>query len=91
MTASETAARTALKSLGSLVDAEARPHLAAASAAFDRFMQLNAEIVALSRRNTNVRSLALSLNQKRLVTAACDESLLALDAALAKRGFTATR
>ena len=54
-------------------------------------MQLNAEIVALSRRNTNVRSLALSLNQKRLVTAACDESLRALDAALAKRGFTATR
>lgn len=48
-------------------------------------------IVVLSRRNTNVQSLALSLNQKRLVTAACDDSLRALGAALAKRGFAATR
>ena len=91
MAASDAAGRTALRSLEPLVGTESRPRLAAAAAAFDRFMQLNVEIVALSRRNTNVRSLALSLNQKRLVTAACDESLRALDAALAKRGFTATR
>ena len=54
-------------------------------------MGVNAQIVALSRRNTNVRSLALSLGQKRTLTAACEDSLRALEDALAKRGFTATR
>ena len=54
-------------------------------------MSLNAELVALSRRNSDVRSLALSLGQKRMVTAACEESLQALQAALAKRGLGGTR
>jgi hypothetical protein len=47
--------------------------------------------MALSRRNTNVRSLALALNQKGKVTGACEDSLHALRDALAKRGFTGTR
>jgi hypothetical protein len=54
-------------------------------------MGLNAQIVTLSRRNTNVRSLALSLGQKRMVAAACDDSLRALQDTLSKRGFSATR
>jgi len=45
-------------------------------------MSVNAEIVTLSRRNTNVRSLALSLNQKGKATGACEESLRAIRAAL---------
>ena len=91
MVAAEAAARTALSRLASLVDAPSRARLATAATALDRFMALHAEIIALSRRNTNVRSLALSLNQKRLVTVACDESLRALDDALGRRGFSATR
>ena len=54
-------------------------------------MMLNTELVSLSRRNTNVRSLALSLGQRRTLTAACEESLQALQDALAKRGLSATR
>ncbi len=46
-----------------------RPQLAKATAAFDRFMALNGELVTLSRRNTNVRSLALSLDQKQKLVA----------------------
>jgi hypothetical protein len=65
--------------------------LAAAETAFERFEKLSAELVALSRRNTNVKSLALSLKPKPALTAACDASLLELEAALAKRGFTGTR
>jgi len=45
----------------------------------------------LSRRNSNVRSLALSLGQKRTLTARCEETLGALQDALAKRGFGGTR
>ena len=54
-------------------------------------MKVNAEIVGLSRRNTNVKSLAMSLGQKRMLTAACEESLRALQEALATRGFAGTR
>ena len=54
-------------------------------------MDLNLQIITLSRRNTNVRSLALSLDEKRKVTTACEDSLRALQAALAKRGFTGIR
>ncbi len=91
MTTAETTARAALRALVPLVDEASQSRLAAATVSFDRFMTVNAEIVALSRQNTNVRSLALSLNQKRLATAACDESLRALADALASRGFSATR
>jgi hypothetical protein len=54
-------------------------------------MTLHAEILVLSRRNSDVRSLALSLNQKGQLSAACEDRLRALRDALAKRGFTATR
>jgi hypothetical protein len=91
MVTSETAARSALETLATLVRPASRPQLAAATAALDRFIGINSQIVALSRRNTNVRSLALSLGEKRMLAAACEDSLRALRAALAKRGFTATR
>lgn len=91
MATSEAAARSALQALAPLVQPASRPQLAAAAAALDRFTEVNAQITALSRRNTNVRSLALSLNQKGKITGACEDSLRALRDALAKRGFTGTR
>lgn len=63
----------------------------AAAAALDRFMGINDEIVALSRRNSNVRSLALSLGRKRMVAAECEDDLRTLEDALAKHEFSATR
>ena len=62
-----------------------------ASAAFERFKMVNAEIMRLSRRNSNVRSLALSMGRKRTVTAQCDDQLRALDEALSKHEFSATQ
>jgi hypothetical protein len=91
MASAEASVRRALETLRPLVQPESRPRLTAATAALDRFVALNAQLLALSRRNTNVRSLALSLNQKGLLTGACEDSLRALRDALAKRGFTGTR
>jgi hypothetical protein len=91
MKASEAAARSALETLAPLVQPASRSRLATAAAALDRFMSINAQIVAMSRRNTNVRSLALSLNEKTKLTGACEDSLRALREALAKRGYTGTR
>jgi len=91
MAGAEAEARGALATLGSVANPASRAPLEAAGSALDRFVSLNAQIVALSRRNTNVRSLALALGQKRTLAAACDERLTALQDALAKREFTATR
>jgi hypothetical protein len=77
--------------LKGLLPSAGAPPLAAAAAALGRFTAINAEIVTLSRRNSNVRSLALSLGKKRTVTAECDDILQALEDALAKHHFAATR
>ena len=87
----EASARSTLGELAALVQPASRPRLGAATAALDRFMGVNAQITALSRRNSNVRSLALSLNEKGKLAGACEESLWALRQALEKRGFTGTR
>jgi len=63
----------------------------AARAAFGEFKSLGEQIVALSRRNSNVRSLDLSLRVKPPLTSACDDSLRALQQALATEGSQATR
>jgi hypothetical protein len=91
MTASAAVARKALADLKAALPPAARPQLAAAGGALDRFMAIHTEIITLSRRNSDVRSLALSLGQKRMVTAECEDQLRALEEALAKHEFTATR
>jgi hypothetical protein len=91
MTASEAAVQKALDDLNRLLGAKAGGQLTAATAAFDRFKETHREIIKLSRRNSDVRSLALSLGRKRMVTAIADDQLRALEEALAKRGFAATR
>jgi hypothetical protein len=87
----EMRARRALQSLATVTPAGSRSQLMAATAALDRFMGVNAEIVGLSRRNSDVQSLALTLGQKRMLAAKCEESLRALQNALAKRTFSGTR
>jgi len=54
----------------------------AAKASYEKFNELRAQILKLSRENTNVRSLTLSLTQKRNVTAACQDALGALQQAI---------
>jgi hypothetical protein len=84
MARQEAAAKAALNELKGLVEAGDSSALVAASAALDRFSGIGAELVKLSRRNTNVRSLELALRVKPPLTQACDESLRALQDALAK-------
>jgi hypothetical protein len=91
MATSEKEARRSLDALRAVAPAASKPQLDAAAAALTRFMDLNAQIIALSRRNTNVRSLALSLDQKRTITVSCEERLRALQSALARRGYSGMR
>jgi hypothetical protein len=91
MAASATTARRALKELQAALPPDARPQLVAANDALDRFLGINTEILSLSRRNSNVRSLELSFGRKRVVAAECADQLRALEQALAKHEFSATR
>jgi len=84
-------ARQALQSLAELTPTSAAPTLASARTALDKFDGISRQIVALSRRNTNVLSLDLALRKKPALTAACDERLSALQSQLAKEGTKATR
>jgi hypothetical protein len=68
----------ALQSLQALVDEPGKPFIEAAWAAYRDFHSINTEIVGLSRQNSNVRSYALSLGQKRKTTAQCQDVLAAL-------------
>jgi hypothetical protein len=91
MKEAESTARHALGELGGLTSAATAGEVTKASAALDRFMGLNAEIVRLSRANSNVQSLALSLGQTRRLLAACDESLQSLELALGSRRLGPSR
>ena len=56
--------------------------LAKAVSSYAHFGKIRVEILKLSRENTNVRSLAISLNQKRKVTLLCQGVLGALKQAI---------
>lgn len=78
-------ARAALSSLSALTPGGA-PATAEALAKLDQFKAITAQIVELSRRNTNVLALDLSLRQKPELAAACDDRIRALQEALESDG-----
>jgi hypothetical protein len=80
-----------LRELSDLVSDEGRASLQEAKAAYDDFAGVTAEVVRLSRRNTNVKSFALSLGRKRKIAAQCDEILIGLQETVRSREFKATR
>jgi len=57
--------------------------LATAVSSYAKLSKLRTEILALSRENTNVRSLAISLNQKRRAMLLCEDALSSLRQAIA--------
>jgi len=84
-------AHAAVDRLRSVGGGGAAKGLEAATAALDRFVSVNQQIVQLSRRNTNVRSLALTLGRKRVVAAEAEDQLRTLNEALAAHTFQGTR
>ena len=91
MTQDAAVARQVLGELRTILPTTAEPSLVEATTALDRFDAIHRELLAYSRRNSDVNSLALSLGEKRTVAAQCEERLRALDDALARHRFTATR
>ena len=57
-------------------------NLATAVSSYARFSKIKTRILALSRENTNVKSLSISLNQKRKVMLLCQDTLDKLQQAI---------
>jgi hypothetical protein len=75
--------RQALDGLAAMPGLADSADLKTAIASYDQFSQLKAQILKLSRENSNVRSASLSLNQKRKVMGLCQAALTALHEAIA--------
>ncbi|BBO35869.1 MCP four helix bundle domain-containing protein [Lacipirellula parvula] len=91
MTALNQEAESALQKLSELSGPAQQANVAKAQAAYEEFRKIHAQILELSRRNSNVRSLALSLGKKRSVTARCLEVLDALQKSIRSEKDLATR
>ncbi len=70
--------RLSFERLSGLGGLKERAVLEEAQKAYAGFSAVKSDILALSRENTNVRSMSMSLDQKRKVSAACEEALDAL-------------
>jgi hypothetical protein len=82
MSGEEAEVRRDLDGLAGAARLAGDPDLTAAVASFGRYAELEARILALSRENTNVQSLALSLDQKRRQLVVCLAALSALKDAI---------
>ena len=82
MTKEDRAVRKDLDGLAALPLFNGDTDLAAAASAYDKFSEIRTQILSLSRENTNVRSLAISLNQKRKIMLVCQDALSALQQAI---------
>jgi hypothetical protein len=82
MATEDTQVRKSLDGLAALPRFSKDPELATATARYAEFSNTRTQILALSRENTNVRSLSISLNQKRKVMLVCQAALSALQQAI---------
>jgi chemoreceptor-like protein with four helix bundle sensory module len=82
MVGEEVQVRKDLDGLAALPGLEGDADLATAASSFVRYGEVKARILPLSRENTNVRSLALSLGQKRKAMILCLDALNAMKQAI---------
>jgi hypothetical protein len=84
MTREDREVRSGLDALAGQPQLAGSADLKTAVASYDRFGELRTQILKLSRENTNVRSLSVSLNQGRRVMLICQSQLAALQQAIAE-------
>lgn len=82
MATEDTQVRKSLDGLAAIPKFSKDPELATATARYVEFSKMRAQTLGLSRENTNVRSLSISLNQKRKVMLVCQTVLNDLQQAI---------
>jgi hypothetical protein len=89
--AKEEGVRRSLEILARLAPADRQSYVNDAESANHEFAAVTATVVELSRKNTNVNSLNISLDRKQKVTALCEALLDQLHKAFMTQAFKATR
>jgi hypothetical protein len=84
MTREDEQVRSDLEGLGALPKLKGDADLAMAASRYTQFREIKDQVLALSRENTNVRSLSISLDQKRKVMLVCHDLLSKLQDAIQK-------
>ena len=82
MTRADRAIRKDLAGLAAIRGLAEDKDVATATACYGRYTAIRSQILKLSRENTNVRSLAISLNEKRRAMFLCQDALSALGTAI---------
>jgi hypothetical protein len=82
MATDEQEVRTHLEGLAALQKLSGSSDLETATSRWARFLEIETQILALSRENTNVRSLTISLNRKRKMMLMCQDALASLSQAI---------
>ncbi len=82
MAADDREVRNDIKGLAAIRGLDGAADLRTAEAGYAMFGKIRAQIIELSRENTNVKSLAISLSQKRKEMFMCQDSLSALQRAI---------
>ncbi|MGD0582556.1 MAG: hypothetical protein ABR974_06365 [Bacteroidales bacterium] len=84
MTREDHEVRRDLSGLAVIQEFRGSPDLKSAVSDYTRFSDIRVRILALSRENTNVQSLSISLGQKRMKQLQCQEVLSALQQAISE-------
>jgi hypothetical protein len=91
MKAEETEVTRSLEALTEIVTPDNRDTVTRAKTDFAEFTALTAEIVQLSRQNSNIKSLELSMGRKRKIVAKCDDALAVLQETMQNKTIKATK
>ncbi|MDP3478778.1 MAG: MCP four helix bundle domain-containing protein [Desulfoprunum sp.] len=91
MKVDEQEASKSLDELTGIVGKDSNDALLQAKEAFSEFMEVTVKVIKLSRQNSNIKSLELSLGRKRKVTAQCEEILATFQEAVHDRPFKAAK
>lgn len=91
MQAEEAKVRQSLAVLAELVGPDKADTVMPATTAFAEFIAVTNQVVQLSRLNSNIKSMELSMGRKRTIAAQCDDALAALQEAVHQKAFKATK
>ncbi len=77
--------------LAGVADKQSQDTLLQAKTAFSEFMEVTVKVLKLSKINSNIKSLDLSIGRKRIISAQCEEILASFQSAVQNRPFKAAK
>lgn len=90
LSAEDRQVRENVAALSPLLSKDDRTNIETTTSRYAEFQKLKSQIIELSRQNTDVRAVAIALNEKRKAMLACQDALVALARAIQAEPVTST-